>query len=50
MSDDTYTVQRSAPIAAPPARVYSLIADFHNWTTWSPWEGMDPDLKRTYSG
>jgi uncharacterized protein YndB with AHSA1/START domain len=50
MADDTYTVQRSTTIAAPPARVYDLVTDFHSWTAWSPWEGLDPDLKRTYSG
>lgn len=50
MADDTYTVERSATIDAPPAFVYDQIANFHNWTNWSPWEGIDPDLERTYSG
>ncbi len=50
MAADTYTVTRSTTIDAPPARVYEEIADFHNWTHWSPWEDLDPDLKRTYSG
>jgi uncharacterized protein YndB with AHSA1/START domain len=48
--DDTYTVERSTTIAAPPTRVYAQIADFHNWPPWSPWEGLDPALQRTYSG
>jgi len=50
MSDDTYTVERSARIDAPPARVYEHVADFHRWTSWSPWEDIDPGLRRTYSG
>lgn len=50
MADDTYTVERSAAIDAPPARIYDQIADFHNWTNWSPWEALDPALERTYSG
>jgi len=50
MADDTYTVERSVTIDAPPERIYDQIADFHNWTGWSPWEDVDPDLKRTYSG
>ncbi len=50
MGDETYTVQRSATIDAPPARVYDQIVDFHNWTNWSPWEDLDPELQRTYSG
>jgi uncharacterized protein YndB with AHSA1/START domain len=50
MADDTYTVERSLTIDAPPARIYEQIADFHHWTKWSPWEDVDPELKRTYSG
>jgi hypothetical protein len=50
MADDTYTVERSVSIDASPAHIYDQIANFHNWTSWSPWEGVDPDLKRTYSG
>jgi len=26
------------------------IVDFHRWTAWSPWEDLDPDLQRSYSG
>jgi hypothetical protein len=50
MTDNVYTVERFATIDAPPARVYSEIVDFRNWTKWSPWEGIDPTLTRTYSG
>ncbi len=47
---DTFRLERSASINAPPARVYALIDDFKQWRSWSPWEKLDPDLKRTYSG
>lgn len=50
MADDTYTIERSAVVAAAPERVYDEIADFRNWTHWSPWEEVDPDLRRDYSG
>jgi hypothetical protein len=30
--------------------VFALIQDFHHWGGWSPWERLDPNLKRTYSG
>jgi hypothetical protein len=30
--------------------VHGLIDDFHQWRQWSPWEDLDPDLKREYSG
>jgi hypothetical protein len=46
----TFRVQRSARIAAPPERIYPLLADFRRWRAWSPWEGLDPDLERTYGG
>jgi hypothetical protein len=50
MADDTYRVERSAMIDASPPRIYDQVANFHNWVDWSPWEDVDPELKRTYSG
>ena len=50
MADDTYSVERSLTIDAPAASIYDQIVNFHHWTGWSPWEGVDPDLQRTYSG
>ncbi|MDH3306083.1 MAG: SRPBCC family protein [Acidimicrobiia bacterium] len=47
---DTYTVQRSVSIDAPAASIYPHLIDFHRWTAWSPWEDLDPNLQRTYSG
>ena len=47
---DLYRVERTATIAAPPEAVYAHIVDLHRWTGWSPWEGLDPDLRRSYSG
>ena len=47
---DTFRVQRATTIEAPPENIFPLIADFHAWRGWSPWEGRDPDLQRTYSG
>jgi uncharacterized protein YndB with AHSA1/START domain len=47
---DTFTVERSASIAAAPETVYDLIADFHKWPQWSPWEELDPGMTRTHSG
>jgi uncharacterized protein YndB with AHSA1/START domain len=50
MANDTYDVERSVTIEAPPARIYDQIANFHNWANWSPWEDRDPELHRTFSG
>ena len=47
---DTYTVQRSATLKASPVEVYAQIIDFHNWEAWSPWDDMDPEMNKTYSG
>jgi uncharacterized protein YndB with AHSA1/START domain len=47
---DTFRVQRSATIKAPPDKVFALINDFRNWSQWSPWEKLDPAMKRTHSG
>jgi hypothetical protein len=47
---DNYVVERSKAIQAPAEAVYAEIADFHRWTAWSPWEDIDPNLQRTYSG
>ena len=46
----TFRLQRSITINAPPEKIFSLINDFKSWVAWSPWEKMDPALKRTYSG
>jgi hypothetical protein len=52
MSDqsDTYTVVREIDVSAPPERVHSAIVDYREWRHWSPWEELDPELNRTYSG
>lgn len=49
MSAD-FEVIRTTSIAADPVRVHALVNDFHEWAAWSPWEDLDPDLRRTYSG
>jgi len=47
---DSYSVTRTIAIKAPPEKIMPLISDFHNWPQWSPWEKLDPNLKRTFSG
>jgi uncharacterized protein YndB with AHSA1/START domain len=46
----TFRVQRTAAIQAPPEKIFPLIADFHQWRAWSPYEDRDPGLQRSYSG
>src|SRR5262245_44733393 len=45
---DVFVVQRSAGIKAPPEKIFPFINDFHQWGIWSPFEKIDPDMKRTY--
>jgi hypothetical protein len=43
-------VERSMPMPVPSAVVYSLLNDFRAWPSWSPWEKLDPEMKREVSG
>jgi uncharacterized protein YndB with AHSA1/START domain len=47
---DTFSVERHTTIAASPAIVYANLDDFHRWAAWSPWEKLDPGMKKTYGG
>lgn len=47
---NNFVVQRTTDITAAPETVFALIDDFHKWRDWSPWEGLDPDLRRKMSG
>jgi uncharacterized protein YndB with AHSA1/START domain len=45
-----FRIRRSISIHAPAERIYALIVDFREWPKWSPWEALDPNLRRTMSG
>ena len=47
---DTFSVQRAATIKAPPEKIFAVLNDFKRWPEWSPWEKLDPGMKRTLSG
>lgn len=46
----SFSNTRSTTIEAAPGVVHALVADFPAWQRWSPWEGLDPALRRTYEG
>ena len=46
----SFEVSRTTTISASQETVHALLEDFRRWTTWSPWEDMDPAIQRTYSG
>ena len=47
---DTFRVQRSTSVQAPPEKIFPLVNNFHAWEAWSPYEKLDPTMKRTFSG
>jgi len=47
---DSFRLERSTLVNAPAEKLFPLVDDFHAWGGWSPWEKLDPDLKRTYTG
>ncbi len=47
---DRFQVRRTATIDAPPDRIFALISDFRRWSSWSPYEKLDPRMQRSYSG
>jgi len=47
---DNFRVERTLNVKASPESIAVLINDFHKWGSWSPYEKVDPSMKRTYSG
>ena len=47
---DSFRVQRTASIKAPPEKIFAQINDLRAHGAWSPWERKDPGMKRTYTG
>ena len=45
---DSFRVERSTTIKAPPEKIFPLISDLKAWAAWSPYEKKDPAMKRTF--
>jgi uncharacterized protein YndB with AHSA1/START domain len=50
MLPSAFTVTRSADIAAPPDKVYALVANPREWNRWAVWHQRDPGMKIDYTG
>ena len=50
MQPSDFKVERSATMRAPAPAAFAQVNDFQNWRAWSPWEKVDPALKRQYEG
>ena len=47
---NTFRVERSTNIKAPPEKIFAIVNDFHNWGAWSPWEKLDLAMHKAHSG
>ncbi|MFN0140062.1 MAG: SRPBCC family protein [Pyrinomonadaceae bacterium] len=50
MQPDELKITRSTSVSAPPAKVFEQVNDFNKWAAWSPWEKLDPAMKKEISG
>lgn len=45
-----FSITRSTTISASQEKVREHITSLRAWQSWSPWEGLDTELERTYTG
>jgi len=50
MKPNTFRFARSITVNAPPEAVFAQVVDFHRWESWSPFEKLDPSMKKSFSG
>ena len=48
LKPDSFRVERSIVINAPPEKVFAQVSDLKAWSAWSPYEKKDPAMKRTF--
>jgi hypothetical protein len=46
---DSFRVERNIVIHAPAERIFPLMNDLREFTRWSPYEGRDPAMQKTFS-
>jgi hypothetical protein len=47
---DTFRVERTASIKAPPDKLHGLINDMKVFNTWNPYNLKDPNIRGEYQG
>lgn len=47
---DTLRIERSLLIQAPAEKILAHVNDFHRWRDWSPYEKLDPAMRRDIGG
>lgn len=46
---EEFAIERSIVINAPAEKVFTQVNDLRNWSNWSPWHKLDPNMKITFS-
>ena len=47
---DTFRVERTATVKAPPEKLHGLINDMRQFNTWNPYSRKDPAMRAEYQG
>lgn len=50
MRPSTYELSRSIKVKASAEKVYPWVAHLPKFVEWSPWSGLDPNVKKTFAG
>jgi len=50
MQPTDFRITRSLTISAPAPVLFEQVSDLHRWAAWSPWDKMEPDVKKTFEG
>jgi uncharacterized protein YndB with AHSA1/START domain len=45
---DSFRIERSTTVTAPPEKVFGLINDLRQFNAWNPWARMEPGVVLTY--
>jgi hypothetical protein len=50
MRPSDFCISRSATFPAPASTLFEQVNDLHRWEAWSPWDRIDPNSKKTFTG
>ena len=45
-----YRVERGIAVGAPADAVYAIVSDLRRWEDWSPWDKLDPSMRKELGG
>src|SRR5580698_5743562 len=47
---EDFSITRSTTMSVAPQVVFPQVNDLHNWSAWSPWAKLDPNMRMTFTG